>query len=116
MRTTVAVGPAPDGLMEYVSTCDRSVGRVSWRERIPGGTGGYLVGVMRELHAAGVPLTGARVAIASDIPIGAGLASSGRSPLRRPRPRSAGRSATQRLAVAGIGFAPNTIMSACAAA
>jgi galactokinase len=105
MRTIVAAGPAPDGLLEYVSTGDGSVGRVAWREQIPRGSGGYLVGVMRELHAAGVPIAGARLAIAGDIPIGAGLASSGALTVATALALARlGNSRLSRLAVASVAF------------
>src|SRR3989441_6555449 len=77
-RTFVAVGPAEPGVLEMVSTRDGQVARVAYREGRPVGWGAYIAGVMRELGALGAaPVAGgARVAVASDVPVGAGLASS----------------------------------------
>jgi len=71
-RTTVAIGPAEPGVLEAISTRDRSAVRIDLREDRPAGWTAYLVGVMRALGGDG----GARVAVASDVPPGAGLASS----------------------------------------
>src|ERR687891_490345 len=81
MRTVVAVGPADNGVLEVVSSQaspDARPQRIAWREAVPAGWGAYLVGVMRELWVAeAVPAGGgARVAVSSDVPIGAGLSSS----------------------------------------
>ena len=77
-RTCVAVGPAEPGVLEIVSTREGQVARIDYREARPAGWGAYLAGVMRELVALGAaPLQGgARVAVASDLPVAAGLASS----------------------------------------
>ncbi len=80
-RTTAAVGPgAPSdsGVLEAVSTRDRKVVRVKWQEELPRSWAAYLGGVLRELWAleAVGPDGAVRVAIASDVPVGAGLASS----------------------------------------
>ena len=78
-RTTVVAGPADSGLLEIVSTRDGQLARIDYRENPAGGWGwgAYVAGVLRELVAAGVALPGgARVAVASDVPIGAGLSSS----------------------------------------
>ncbi len=77
-RTTVAVGPAEAGVLEVVSTRDGRLERVDYKEGRPAGWGAYVAGVMRELLAAGAapPGGGARVALASDLPAGAGLGSS----------------------------------------
>jgi galactokinase len=77
-RTTAAVGPGTPELLEAVSASDGRVVRVRWRDEMPRGWGAYLVGVLRELWAHEVlpPGGGARVAIAGDVPIGAGLSSS----------------------------------------
>jgi galactokinase len=77
-RTTTAVGPADDGILEAVSARDGQVTRVSWRDHLAAGWTAYLGGVMRELWAAEAlpPGGGARVAVASDVPIGAGVSSS----------------------------------------
>jgi len=78
VRTVVAVGPAEPGVLEMVSTCDGQVARTDYRAGRPQGWGAYIAGVMHELVALGAaPLEGgARVAVASDVPVGAGLASS----------------------------------------
>ena len=77
-RTTVAVGPGDDGMLEAVSARDGQVARVAWREQLPEAWTSYLAGVLRELWAAEAlpPGGGARVAVASDVPIGAGVSSS----------------------------------------
>ncbi|HEX4627240.1 MAG TPA: galactokinase, partial [Gemmatimonadales bacterium] len=77
-RTSAAVGPAEAGVLEVVSARDGAVHRVDYRDGHPVGWGRYVAGVMRELLEAGAaPLGGgARVAVASDVPIGAGLSSS----------------------------------------
>ena len=76
-RTTVAVGPAEAGVLEIVSTRDGLLRRIDWNAGVPAGWGAYLVGVMRELAAGAAPVArGARLAVASDVPVGAGLASS----------------------------------------
>jgi galactokinase len=80
-RTTAAVGPgAPgdSGVLEAVSARDRNIVRVKWQEELPRSWAAYLAGVLRELWAleAVGPDGSVRVAIASDVPVGAGLASS----------------------------------------
>ena len=80
-RTTAAVGPGADGdagILEAVSTRDKNVVRVKWQEELPQGWSAYLAGVLRELWALDVmpPNGSARVAVASDVPVGAGLSSS----------------------------------------
>src|SRR5438105_344230 len=77
-RTSVAVGPAEAGVLELISTHDGTRARIDWRAGRPAGWTAYLAGVMRELEAAGAAPAGAgaRVAVASDVPIGAGPASS----------------------------------------
>jgi len=78
VRTTAAVGPADAGVLEAVSSNGGSVVRVRWQEELPAGWGAYVAGVLRELWAAeALPAGGgARVALTSDVPVGAGLASS----------------------------------------
>jgi len=80
-RTTAAIGPGAageSGVLEAVSTRYRNVVRIKWQEELPKGWAAYVAGVLRELWALeGVPPDGAvRVAIASDLPVGAGLSSS----------------------------------------
>src|SRR5436189_5649032 len=77
-RTTVAVGPADDGVLEAVSTRDGQLVRARWRAQLPDGGGAHVAGVGRELWALeALPRGGGvRVAVASDVPIGAGLSSS----------------------------------------
>ncbi len=73
-RTAVAVSPADDWLV--ASTVDnkvRAIGvdgprRKTWTD--------YLVGVVRELRTIGAAPAGAHVAVASNVPMGAGLSSS----------------------------------------
>jgi galactokinase len=77
-RTVVAVGPAERGVLELISTRDGTVARLDYRNARVAGWGAYIAGVMHELAALGAaPLEGgARVAVASDVPVAAGLASS----------------------------------------
>src|SRR6266550_455563 len=78
VRTVVAVGPADLGVLEMVSTRDGQVTRIDYRAGRAAGWGAYVAGVMHELVALGAaPLEGgARIAVTSDVPIAAGLASS----------------------------------------
>ena len=77
-RTTVAVGPADAGVLEIVSSRDGSLARIDYTTAFPPGWAAYVAGVMRELAALGAAPAGggARVAVAGDVPVGAGLASS----------------------------------------
>src|SRR5919198_1571921 len=80
-RTTAAVGPGADGepgTLQAISTRDSRVVKLNWQEELPKNWAAYIGGVVRELWALDViPAdTSARVAIASDVPIGAGLSSS----------------------------------------
>jgi galactokinase len=77
-RATAAVGPAEDGVLEAVSTRDGHLVRARWQEQLPEGWAAYAAGVLRELWTleALPPGRGARLAVASDVAIGAGLASS----------------------------------------
>ena len=80
-RTNAAVGPGPNGeagVLEAISTRDNTLVRVKWQDELPKGWVAYVAGVLRELWAAdALPANGsARVAVASDVPVGAGLASS----------------------------------------
>ncbi len=77
-RTTVAVGLGAPEALEIVSTRDGRPHQIPWRGNLPDDWGAYMVGVMRELSALGVrlPQDGARIAVSSDVPAGAGLSSS----------------------------------------
>ncbi len=80
-RTTAVVGPgAPgeSGVLEALSTRFKKVVRVKWQEELPKGWAAYVAGVLRELWSLEVvpPNGSARIAVASDLPVGAGLASS----------------------------------------
>ncbi|OLC09160.1 MAG: galactokinase [Gemmatimonadetes bacterium 13_1_40CM_66_11] len=80
-RTSAAVGPGRDGdagVLEVISTRYNHVVRVKWQEELPKGWAAYVAGVLRELWALEVlpPDRPVRVAVASDVPVGAGLASS----------------------------------------
>ena len=77
LRTTVAAGPGTDGVLELISERDGRLARIDYKEGRPAGWGAYVAGVVRELAALGAaPAHGARVAVAGDVPVGAGLASS----------------------------------------
>jgi galactokinase len=79
VRTTVVVGPADAGVLEVVSTRDSRLTRLDPRDHRATGWPAYVAGVWHELAAAGGgrgTLAGARVAVAGDVPVGAGLASS----------------------------------------
>src|SRR6185503_4924046 len=80
-RTTAAVGPGAageEGVVDAVSTRHNQVVRVKWQETLPDGWAAYVAGVLRELWALEVipPNGSARVAVASTVPVGAGLSSS----------------------------------------
>jgi galactokinase len=77
-RTTVAVGPGEEGVLEAVSTRDGEVTRIRWQDHLAGGWTAYVGCVLRELWTVdALPAGGgARVAVASDVPIGAGVSSS----------------------------------------
>jgi len=77
-RTFVAVGSAAPGVLEMVSARDGEVTRIDHREGRAQGWGAYIAGVMRELVALGAAPAegGARISVAGDLPVGAGLASS----------------------------------------
>ena len=80
-RTMAAVGPGASGdagVLEAVSTRFNKVVRVKWQEELPKGWAAYVAGVLRELWSLeAVPFDGSvRVAVTSDVPIGAGLSSS----------------------------------------
>ncbi|MGK5679289.1 galactokinase [Actinoplanes sp. URMC 104] len=76
-RTVAAVGPAPAGEWTVCSTFED--GAVSFGRTEPGGVTGwaaYVAGVVWALHDAGHEVPGARIAIASEVPLGSGLSSS----------------------------------------
>ena len=80
-RTTAVVGPGPTdapGTIEAVSTRDGKMARVGWHDELPAGWTAYIAGVLRELWTLGATPPGGsvRIAVASDVPIGAGLSSS----------------------------------------
>ena len=80
-RTTAAVGPGAgdaEGVLEAVSTRYPAVVRVRWQEELPQGWAAFVAGVLRELWTLeALPPGGSlRIAIASDVPVGAGLSSS----------------------------------------
>ena len=77
-RTTVAAGPGTPGRLEIVSTRFGQLVQCDWRAPEPSGWGLYLIGVMRELVGAEAAPGdgGARIAVATDLPVGGGLASS----------------------------------------
>jgi galactokinase len=100
-RTVAVVGPGEPGWLRLVSTRDRRVERVRWDAALPAGCAGYIVGVMRELTRRGAAPAGACVALASDVPVGAGLASSAALTV------SAGRALA---ALAGVALPPGILV------
>jgi len=75
-RTWVAMARAPEGESSAVSQ-GQPTGRFSVAaERAAGGWWDYVHGTLRELRALGVPIDDVRLAVSSDLPIGAGLSSS----------------------------------------
>src|SRR5438045_5184873 len=77
-RTTAAIGPGVDGesgILEAISTRDNTLVKLKWQEQLPKSWAAYIAGVLRELWALDAisPDTSARVAIASEVPIGAGV-------------------------------------------
>jgi galactokinase len=73
-RTAVAVGPE-DGWF-VVSALDGTVRGVEIDSPLRSDWTDYLIGVVRELRTIGAAPAGARVAVGSTLPVGAGLASS----------------------------------------
>ena len=105
-RTTAAVGPGADGdagVLEAISTRDRLLVRVNWQEELPKGWAGYIAGVLRELWAleAVKPTGTTRVAIDSNVPIGAGLSSSAALAVAAARALAPGLTPRQ---IAGVAF------------
>jgi galactokinase len=75
-RTWVAMAPAPERESTAVSQ-GQPKGRFSvTADRPAGGWWDYVHGTLRELRSLGVAIDDVRVAVASDVPIGAGLSSS----------------------------------------
>ena len=76
-RTVVMAGPGDPGVIDVISARDHERRRVEFLREPGEGTTGFVVGVARSLARLGIALpNGARLAIASDVPVGAGLASS----------------------------------------
>ncbi|MEU4618760.1 galactokinase [Actinoplanes sp. NPDC023801] len=76
-RTVAAAGPAPDGRWSVCSTLTPEP--VAFGPTEPGdvtGWGAYVAGVVWALQDAGFEVPPARIAIASDVPLGSGLSSS----------------------------------------
>jgi galactokinase len=76
-RTIAAAGPAPDGRWSVCSTLAPEP--VTFGVTEPGdvtGWGAYVAGVVWALRDAGFEVPPARIAIASDVPLGSGLSSS----------------------------------------
>ncbi|WP_432903108.1 galactokinase [Micromonospora matsumotoense] len=80
LRTVVAAGPQPGERWTVRSEiADRPVDFGAAEADSPGrvtGWGGYVAGVVWALREAGYAVPGARLAIASDVPLGSGLSSS----------------------------------------
>jgi galactokinase len=77
--TAVAAGPQPDGAPHWTVRSEHGDETVELDELTPGtpdGWAAYVAGVIWALREAGHDIPGARLAIASDVPIGAGLSSS----------------------------------------
>lgn len=109
-RTTAVVGPgdpSAPGILEAVSTRYNKLVRVKWQEELPKGWAAYVAGVMRELWALEVlpPGGSARIAVASDVPVGAGLSSSAALSVSAARALGtlAGATLSQRQ-IAGVAF------------
>ncbi|SCG52080.1 galactokinase [Micromonospora humi] len=80
LRTVVAAAPGPDGRWTVWSELDDEPVEFGAAEADePGrvdGWAAYVAGVVWALRAAGLDVPGARLAIASDVPVGSGLSSS----------------------------------------
>jgi galactokinase len=79
LRTTVAAAPLPDLEWTVWSGQPDETVRFGPADLVPGrvtGWAGYVAGVVWALRTAGFPVPGARLAVVSDIPVGAGLSSS----------------------------------------
>src|SRR5205823_5859678 len=82
-RTTAAIGPGVEGesgTLEAISTRDNTLVKLKWQEQLPKSWAAYIAGVLRALWGGALPAispnTSVLVAIASDVPIGAGVSSS----------------------------------------
>ena len=80
-RTAAAIGPGEageSGVLVAISARDSVLVKLKWQDQLPKNWAAYVGGVLRELlaHEVITPDTSARVAVASDVPIGAGLSSS----------------------------------------
>jgi galactokinase len=78
-RTVIAAAPGPQGWQVWSEETGESVSFDLDQVRSPGGVQGwaaYVAGVVWALRDAGHDVPGARLAIASDVPLGAGLSSS----------------------------------------
>ena len=76
-RTVAAVGPAPAGEWTVCSTfADEPVRFGRTRPGEVTGWAGYVAGVVWALQEAGHEVPGARIALASEVPVGSGLSSS----------------------------------------
>ncbi len=80
-RTYAVVGPGEPEVLEFVSTMDGRPGRIRWTDPLADRRSGaaYVAGVLRELWALDLAPPGgggARVAVASELAVGAGLSSS----------------------------------------
>lgn len=73
-RTVIAAARAER--WEAVSAVDQEVHALDPERNVPGAWTGYLVGVVRVLRRNGISVPPARLAIASSVPVGAGLSSS----------------------------------------
>ncbi|MFI2709409.1 galactokinase [Micromonospora sp. NPDC018662] len=80
LRTVVAAAPGPDGRWTVWSELDEAPVEFGAAEADePGrvdGWAAYVAGVVWALRAAGLDVPGARLAVASDVPVGSGLSSS----------------------------------------
>jgi len=77
-RTVVAAAPGEPGVLELVSARDDAPAVFRWREARPPGWAAYAAGVLAHLEALGALNNegGVRLAVASTVPVGAGVSSS----------------------------------------
>ncbi|MFE0589501.1 galactokinase [Micromonospora echinospora] len=79
LRTVVAAAPEPDEVWTVCSELTDEAVRFTVDDLAPGrvtGWGAYVAGVVWALREAGHAVPGARLAVASDVPLGSGLSSS----------------------------------------